>query len=218
MQGHIIRYKAFRIFHGVWALVWIGMTVYVLSIPKSGDMPASLLALFTVPAGVIGHLFLLLIGCIKRRGDTLVTRRTGLTATDWPWVMLVIALIVLITTSKSGYRLFLMDFGFYMETPERMLIYAEKAGMLLFNLACLIGLLLRQPWSRWLIIGLFCYWFAEAFYVAYQYWMNYPGLRLAIYVRPIGYALLSVSLVMVLLRAGAVQTFYGRQPHTPVSS
>jgi hypothetical protein len=208
MDAGVLRKRAFWIYHVVWALIWIGLSLYFLSIPKSGDMPASLLVMFTVPAGLLGHGILLLIDYFKHLGDKLVTRRSGRAASEWPWLMFIVALVVLITTFRAGYRFGWMDISYYLGSPEAMLVFAKMLLLMLVKLACLLGLLLRQPWSRWLIIGLFAYWFGEAMYVAYHYWINYPGFRPGIYIRPLWYALLSAFLIAGLLRARSVQAFY----------
>lgn len=201
-----LRNRAFWIFHGIWALLWIGATIYLLSIPKSGDMPASLLIVFTIPAGLLGHGFILLIAFLKRVGDKLVLRRSGQPAVDWPWLMLVIALVLLVTTLKMGYQFNWVNGIHYIHSP----VFPKLMLLMLVKLASLLGLLLRQPWSRWLIIGFFSYWFLEALYMAYQYWNHYPGFRPAIYTRPFGYALLSVILVVALVRSRSVPAFYGK--------
>jgi len=51
-------------------------------------------------------------------------------------------------------------------------------------------------------------WLGEALYVAYRYWINYPGFRPGIYTRPLWYAGLSTFLIITLLRARSVQEFY----------
>ena len=210
MNFSILRNRAFWIFHGVWALVWIGATLYLLSIPKSGDMPASLLIVYTIPVGLLGHGMILLVALFKRLGDKLVSRRSGAIASDWPWLLLIVALVLFITTGKMGYRFIWEDISYYLGSPARMLVYAKLLLLMLLKLACLVGLLLRQPWSKWLIIGLFGYWLGEALYVASLYWQSYPGFRPLIYVRPLAYALLSSVLIVGLLRAGSVKAFYGQ--------
>jgi hypothetical protein len=203
MEVGIVRNHVFWILHGIWALCWIGATIYLFLIPKSGDMPASLLTVFSIPAGLVGHGIILLIAYFKRLGDKLVSRRSGDSVPVWPWQMLIIAVVLLVTTGKVVEDLILGGISYNLLAPKYVILMLLKP-------ACLVGLLLRQPWSRWLIIGLFGYWFAEALYVGYRYWILYPGYSLTIYVRPVYYMLLSSSLIVILLRSESVRVFYGK--------
>jgi hypothetical protein len=203
MELSIIRTRAFSIFHGVWALCWIGATVYLLAIPQSGDMPASLLTVFTIPAGLLGHGIILFIHFLKHLGDKLVSRRSGQAASVWPWHMLIIAVILLVITGKIAKDLILGSLSYYLNLPG----YGFFA---LLELASLVGLLLRQPWSKWLIIGLFSYWLGQALYVGYRYGIQSSGYSLTIFIRPAYYAVLSSSLIVALLRVRSTQVFYGK--------
>lgn len=206
--------------HTLWLLLW-GAVLGFMLLPSSqaGHPPIIVFWFYPVGYGIFGHLFLLVLGFLKRVGNK-VAAASGKLPQSWPWPVW-IAVMVFTMLVLSG----LVTVALYLISPRQaeishVISYVLPRQLLPGALAVIgiFGIVTRKPWTRFYVPAL-----------AVVVWAVWPGpLIYAAFLGKVSpMTLVNFSWLSALLlgfaiwffRSGSVKRFFGIEGHTvPVPS
>lgn len=146
----------FKKLHRVWMYIWLPIFILmVMPFMQAGHPPIIFFSPFAISAGVIGHLFILLMNFVYSYSNKNIEPTANATTQgSWPWqviLLLVILSFMMISAIKGAIALSMMSetvsFGLFANATVLLHYLLPPAG--------LAALITRKPWG-YRIIQLIC--------------------------------------------------------------
>jgi hypothetical protein len=148
-----LRQRPFRILHIAWASVILLVCALLIATSFQGGHPPPMAFVpHALAAGILGHLLLLVLGWLAKRGRARVEATTG--AAPWPVELTIIALPVLAASLFA--TVYTVDSWGSIHT--RPLEWSMMAAIAATHVSALVLLLLRRSAARWLLAAISLGW------------------------------------------------------------
>ena len=149
----------FRLLNIIWSITGISVVLILVTSTK-GHPPGIVFVPSAVAIWIIGHVLLWLILKLAIRGNQLAVTKSS-AGNSWPITLVLLALIFGAVSSFGFFGIILQimfEHNWQSKLPILLLIWLPPS-------ICLVGILLRQSWSRFLAGGGFI---IVAIYLLYQ--------------------------------------------------